>query len=344
MSAWKAKVKTNLSKLLSRLGSGYDRFFTGRVSLCPFDVLRIAIAVLLLCQCVMIGSSIDLFYGEFALNQGSLDSYLNSEDNIVDIYGITKYLDYYGLTINLDVVAATTFGLYIAALIGMLIGWHTRLWCVLVWLLHYILMTSAMTSTYGVDTYFHFVLFYFVWFPSGKVLSLDAYLKASRGQKPEWTPFSTIGLRLVQLHLCFTYFVAGYGKAEGYMWWNGEAIWQAFMLPDYRQLDFSFLAHYPWLAMAFAGFTLFIETFYFVFIWIKPIRPYWVAAIVGLHLGIAVFQGLELFGITMATLTLCLFGTPYLYELYRSIAARLSALRDRWRNVPSLPDQSHRTT
>lgn len=302
-------MKDVIKKILSALDRGYDRFFLGQVSLYPIEVLRIGVATLLLIQCVMVGSSIDLFYGEFALTQGSLDTYLNTDDNIIDLYIIAKYLDYFSIPVNLDFLAFGTVALYVVSLVGFLVGWKTRFWAVLVWLLHYILMTSSRSATYGVDTYFHFVLFYFLWFPSGKALSLDAYLSA---EKPQWTPFTTIGLRLIQLHLCFTYFVAGVGKAEGYMWWNGEAIWQAFMLPEYQQFDFSFLAQQPWLAAAIAGFTLFIESFYFIFIWIKPIRPFWVLAIVGLHLGIAVFQGLELFGATMAMLTISLFGTPYL--------------------------------
>lgn len=316
-------LKERIASALSGLSEGYDRFFTAPVSLYPLEILRIAIAALLLIQCAMIADHINLFYGEFALTQASLDTFLNTDEYTLDIYTIARYCDYAGIPVGLDSIAQGTAIVYVVSLVGMLVGWRTRLWCVLVWFSHYILMTSAMASTYGVDTYFHFILFYFIWIPLGKALSVDAMY-----EKKEWTPFTTIGLRLLQLHLCFTYFSAGFGKAQGYMWWNGEAIWQALMLPEYQQFDLSILASHPWLAMALGYATLFLETFYGIFIWIKPIRPYWVLAIMGLHLSIAIFQGLEFFGVTMAMLTLCLFGSPYLIRAARRLSSAFGSIQN----------------
>ena len=54
--------------------------------------------------------------------------------------------------------------------------------------------------------------------------------------------------------------------------------------------------------------TLLVEIGYCVFIWPKATRKLWVASVVGLHLGIAIFLGLGLFGSMMCVLTFAVFG------------------------------------
>lgn len=308
--------------LYRRFAQGFESFFTDPVSLYPLSVLRILVAVVLLAQAFAIFPFLYEFYGEKAIIQNSLNEFFNYNYPFPRISQIAEYLGQYGYSFN-GVVQAF-FLAYLVALTCLLLGWQTRIAAVLTWVLQFVIMNSSVLSNYGVDAYAHFVLFYFMWMPIDRGLSLDAKF-SSNPDKYRWTPFVTISLRIFQLHMCFTYFVAGFGKAMGYMWWNGEAIWQSLMLPEYRQFDLSFLASYPVIPMILGYFTLFIETFYPIGMYLKKVRPYWTLAIVGLHFGIIMFQGLQVFGSIMMALTFCLFGLDYDYSefwLYKWFKAR----------------------
>lgn len=304
-------MKISIKNAYQKACQGFTRFFTNEVSLYPLAALRILTCFILLLQAYAISGFLYEFYGEKAIIQNSLNEFFTFTFPAPRIHVIATYFTTLGFEFN--EVVRLIFLSYIFSVSCMLIGWKTRFFSILTWLLQYIVMNSAVLSNYGIDAYMHFILFYLAWMPSNKVLSVDAYYAKN---KLAWTPFDSISLRIFQLHLCFTYFVAGFGKSLGYMWWNGESVWQAMMLPEYRQFDLSFMADFPIIPISIAYFTLFIETFYPLFIWFKKIRPFWVVAIIGLHSGIAIFQGLHLFAAIMMTLTFCLFGLDHDYSQY----------------------------
>ena len=94
----------------------------------------------------------------------------------------------------------------------------------------------------------------------------------------------------------------------GPQWWNGELLWMAFSLPVYHVFDMSWLAYWPWLSKLGGWGTLLVELGYPIFIWPRQTRRFWVAATVSLHIGIAIFLGLGVFGCIMAVMTLTVFG------------------------------------
>ena len=58
---------------------------------------------------------------------------------------------------------------------------------------------------------------------------------------------ANLALRLIQLHLCLIYGMAGLAKLQGPSWWNGMAMWGALASAEFRVLDFTWTASYPWL-------------------------------------------------------------------------------------------------
>jgi hypothetical protein len=106
------------------------------------------------------------------------------------------------------------------------------------------------------------------------------------------------------------YASSGIEKALGPGWRNGEAIWRALMLPEYRRFDFSFLAAHPWMAVVLGWLVLAVEIGYPVLVWPRRTRRFWVGAVAALHLGIAVFMGLAVFGAVMIVLSVAAFGVP----------------------------------
>lgn len=141
--------------------------------------------------------------------------------------------------------------------------------------------------------------------PAGAAFSVDWWI---RGRPNAVSSAARLGLRVLQLHLCISYFCSGMEKAQGIQWWNGELLWRALSLPVYYQFDMSWLAQWPVLSMIGGWTTLVFELGYSVFIWPRATRRFWIAGMVGLHLGIAIFLGLGLFGLIMCVLTVSVFG------------------------------------
>ncbi|AGP38257.1 HTTM domain-containing protein [Sorangium cellulosum] len=287
---------------LARAWLWLDRFALAPASAVPLAVLRIGLASVLLVQAAMVGPALLELYGRSGILQGPLNDLLARTD-LVRIGSLIDRLAPLG--VGEAAIVTGTGALYTLALVALLLGWRARAAAALAWLAHLMLMMTADSTNYGADNYANIFLFYLVWMPSGAALSLDRRLARVPAAPPATTRLS---LRVVQLHLCISYLASGLWKASGEQWWNGEAIWRSVMLPAYRQVDFSWLADHPWIAVIAGWLVVLVEVGYAFLIWPRRSRRIWVAATLALHLGIAVFMGLVVFGALMAVLTFAAFG------------------------------------
>ncbi|XXX72453.1 HTTM domain-containing protein [Sorangium sp. So ce134] len=287
---------------LARAWPALERFAFAPASAMPLAALRIGLASVLLLQAAMVGPALLELYGRSGILQGPLNDALARTDLIRVGWLIDRLAP---LGIRASSVVTVTGALYALALLALLVGWRARAAAALAWLTHLALMMTAESTNYGADNYANIFLFYLVWMPSGAALSLDRRLARAPAAPPATTRLS---LRVVQMHLCISYLASGLWKASGEQWWNGEAIWRSVMLPAYRQYDFSWLADHTWIPMIAGWLVVLIEVGYAFFIWPRRSRRVWVAAILALHVGIAVFMGLVVFGALMAALTLAAFG------------------------------------
>jgi hypothetical protein len=211
------------------------------------------------------------------------------------------------LGVDADMSVRLVFYAYVASLVCLLLGWHTRPAAVIAWLTQMAIKTTGVTAIYGVDEFAHIGLFYCVWMPVGCAWSLD--LQAGR-VSGEATPLARLALRVLQLHLCIVYFSSGIEKASGEQWWNGEAMWRAVMRPDLAMFDLSRLAQYPTLATFGCVSTLIVEIGYPFMIWNRWTRLPWAAATIGLHVGIAIFLGLWSFAAVMIVFNVAALVVP----------------------------------
>jgi hypothetical protein len=288
-----------------RAAHAIDRFFFTPARALPLATLRIGLALVLLVQAALVAPVFHELYGPAGILQGPLrdacDQHDASNPNLLG--ALTHALARLGVgerpTIN------GVGAVYAIALLALLFGWRTRAAAALSWLTHMGLMASSRATVYGVDALAHVFLFYLVCVPAGAALSLDRRAGRARGDASKAARF---GLRVIQIHLSIAYGASGVEKALGTQWWNGEAIWRALMLPEYRQLDFSWLSAHPWLAMGLGWAVLAVEIGYVFLIWPRRTRRLWVIATVALHLGIALLLGLRVFGATMPVFTLAAFG------------------------------------
>lgn len=274
-----------------------DSFLFAPARPAPLVALRIGLAAVLLAQAVQVAPLFHSLFHHRGLLRGPLkdtfdSSHLPSLGELMTSPYESQLLAVLGLV-------------YVASLIGMLLGWRTRVTTGVAWLLHFVFMRVAPATNYGADDFANIFLFYATVAPGGAFLSLD-----HRAGRTTDTPTATtrLALRVMQIHLCIAYLLSGLEKASGEQWRDGEAIWRSLVSQGYELLDFTWLAHVPWLAAIAGWMVLVIEIGYAVFIWPARTRRLWVAAVAAMHAGIGVFMGLHVFAAVMIVLTVALFG------------------------------------
>jgi hypothetical protein len=261
----------------------------------PLASLRIGVSAILITQAFFIMSRIGDFYGKSSLllqepmMSGGLGLNIPSILNIGARFGFSEGSSLFFLGV-----------IYLTSLVCFLIGWKTRVANIIAWFIHLIWMNEQPTA-YGTDFFAHVSLFLMIWMPTAEVLSVDAISGSKTGEK---SSAARLSLRMFQFYLCIAYLASGLEKMAGEQWWNGEAVWRSIMLPSLQQYDMSWVAFYPILAKLACWGTLLAETGYAFFVWPKATRKIWIALIIGLHLGIALFMGLWLFSLIMIILNI----------------------------------------
>ncbi|RKH64884.1 hypothetical protein [Corallococcus aberystwythensis] len=292
----------------SSVGQRLTAFVSAPSSPQPLAVFRIGVATLLLIQAWSLAESLPELLGNRGWVPWSVSEVLASPavprvDTVVGALaplGISQAAGIQGLAF-----------LYVVALLGLLVGLHTRLSAVAAWVIHTVLLNSISFFSYGVETFAHISLFYCAVMPVGAAFSLDVQSGRLSGAH---SALATLSLRMLQLHLCLIYLSTGLEKLLGAVWWNGTALWEVLMQPQYGQFDFAWLAVVPWLVKLSTWGTLAVEVGYAFCVWPRRTRGLWVALTLAMHLGIAVMMGLWLFSGMMAVLTFAAFGWPLVAE------------------------------
>jgi predicted DCC family thiol-disulfide oxidoreductase YuxK len=171
---------------------------------------------------------------------------------------------------------------------------------------------------------------------SGKAVSLDRYLSRWRKARAELarrrlarqplegavedgrpTPSvaANLSLRLIQLHLCLMYGMAGLAKLQSPNWWDGSAFALLLGYAEFRPVDFTWLAAFPFLLMALTHLSIFLEVGYPALVWVRPLRPLLIALTIGLHLGIMLMMGLYEFAAGMIIANISFFSAAWLRGL-----------------------------
>jgi hypothetical protein len=191
------------------------------------------------------------------------------------------------------------------------IGFCTRVTGILSWAFHLSYIHRSMMIWFGMDAMVSFMMLYLCISPCGSVLSVDRYLAQRRSKwtlgpvQPMWS--ATLALRLMQIHMCVVYFIAGIAKLQGHTWWNGLATWLTMNAPLFNEgIDIGWLAdtrygEWFWHYFTFVStyITLGFEIAFPFLIWNRYLRPWMIFLAIMLHAGIGVFMGLGGFGAVM---------------------------------------------
>jgi hypothetical protein len=130
-------------------------------------------------------------------------------------------------------VVWTLFWVRFAVTVAFLVGWQTRLMNVLLYFLTMAFLCRNPTLENGSDDTLMVALFLMMFAQSGRVFSVDSWLRQRRNgtispPKPEYTPAWPV--RLLQIQLCMIYLSTGLAKlVQGdpffeTTWWDGTSI------------------------------------------------------------------------------------------------------------------------
>lgn len=198
------------------------------------------------------------------------------------------------------------------------LGLGSRVTAVLAWAIAVSTSRRAPVMLYGFDQMVSTWAFYLaVCGASGQAVSLDRFLsrwrqarlslktrpKDGRWPVPSGVPASSvganIGLRLIQLHLCLIYGMAGIAKLRGDAWWTGFAVWGVLAAGEFRRFNLTWVAAYPLFLNLMTHMGLLFELVYPFLIWSRLLRPLLLGFAVLLHVGIDLSLGLTEFAVAM---------------------------------------------
>ena len=222
------------------------------------------------------------------------------------------------------------------------IGFCTRLTAGLTWFASLCYIHRNPTNLFGVDTMMTIVLLYLTIGPSGAVFSVDAlirrwWVRAKPGVVQAWCRFwkrptpeaiapaapaepapsvaANVAIRLLQVHLCIIYLMAGLSKLQGQAWWDGGALWLTLGNYEFAPMQFELymkfvrlLGSHQWLYNAFMTggglFTLAFEIGFAFLIWRPKLRWVFLGGAILLHGVIGLFMGLKTFSLIMLVMNM----------------------------------------
>ena len=198
-----------------------------------------------------------------------------------------SYLDHFQSTSGL----MTVHILGMAVLLLFTCGLFTRItsFAALIIVLSYLHRGPMLTSQ--VEPILAFVLFYLCLGPAGATCSVERWRAVRRrqasfadhSQPPEncSSPWATVSLRLIQVHLVLVCAMMAVGKLGGsfmgdngdYMWWNGLGMWYVIARTEQRMIDLTVLHKLPLLVHAWSYAVMFWQAAFPILVWNRLLRP-----------------------------------------------------------------------
>jgi hypothetical protein len=174
------------------------------------------------------------------------------------------------------------YGLLLLSSLAFALGAWTRTAGVVALVLHLLFCNRNYYAEVDWATMFGAYLLYVVIAPSGRFLSVDAWRKglptppAREWTGPGWP------VRLLQMHLCTMYAVAGWGRLDQPGWLDGQMLFVALTDRWYGRIDVDWFALRPILEpLSYGAFLL--EPIAPVALWLPRVRTLCVLALLAMH-------------------------------------------------------------
>lgn len=187
----------------------------------------------------------------------------------------------------------------------LLLGLFCRPAAIVAWFLHLCAAESGGLFAYGADNFMTMGLFYLMLSPLPDRYSLDHWLLKIELKDPQLLGFWR---RVLQVHMCFVYFIGGLAKCLGSGWWDGSNLWRSLTRPPFNLISPDILVRFKY-ALPILGISIcLIELGYPFFIWIRKTRLFWLVCILAMHTVIGLAMEMYLFALVMIVLNLAAFA------------------------------------
>ena len=206
----------------------------------------------------------------------------------------------------------TPLVLWLATLLLLVLGWHTRTAAVVNYGFVLVFFSSLPSFTYMMTPVYTGMSFLFLFLPIGRRLSLDRlqlklrYSTTRFRYQPPGTVSQLAYYVPVVVGIGFVYLDSTLYKLTSPMWLAGLGMWKTMSLPYEVQLNGSFILNQEVLVKFLSYLTLAFE---FLFLFLLPFRRYRKGLLVvgvGLHLGILGLFTLPLFALGFGSIYLLL--------------------------------------
>lgn len=284
----------------------WNQFFFARVSARPLGFFRIVFGTLVLGNLGFLAFDINYWFTDAGILQGT------------EAAQIAGPLRFSVLNTVRDPLSVRVFFAATAAVaVLFILGWHTRIIGVLLYLLMLQIHHRNVVTNSGADTLLLVMLFYTVLSPCGAALSLDALrTRRRRGTvaEPLIVPWAQ---RLIQLQLCLIYLDTAVLKCNGTTWLNGTALHFVLHNSEVGRSLLTGLADYPVLINVMTVAALWVELALPFLLWFRATRPWAIVAGLGLHAGVLLTVNVPIFGEVMTACYLPFLTVTELDTIFR---------------------------
>ena len=212
---------------------------------------------------------------------------------------------------NINMSEETVLSIAWACLLCMglllLVGLFCRPAAIIAWFLHLCAAESGGLFAYGADNFMTTALFYLMLSPLPDRYSFDQWIVKTKPKNPQLLGFWR---RVLQIHLCFIYFIGGLAKFLGNGWGDGSNLWRSLIRPPFNLVSPEILVRFKYALPALGILICLLEVSYPIFIWMKKTRFVWLVCILAMHVAIGLMMGLYLFALVMIVMNLAAFGVP----------------------------------
>jgi hypothetical protein len=283
---------------------GWNRFWFPLADPAPLAVIRIAIGLLLVYSHAVWALNSESFFGADSwLNSGAVSAIRAGSFSVSALW----WAD------GSPTLIAVVHGVAILNALSLTFGLWSRVAAPVAFLLTASFANRNPAALYGFDQVLGFVTLYLCVNPGHGWWSIDRWREFRRREKDAGSQgvsdseivvsrpsvSANIATRLIQLHLCLIYLVAGLAKLKGAAWWSGVAFWGAIGNLEYQTLDMTWLVDWPMLVSLLTVSALAWEISYAALVWNRWTRPLVLTFGVMVHAGIAVCFGMMTFGLSM---------------------------------------------